>query len=1047
MHQGKRLALIQALHRNKIPVRTFEAMKGVMSEGNIADALTKAQGDIPPWLILYLIAYKVRAPPQAAHSMLDLAHTSLSSSTFPDVFEPGLVILTMLSLSRFNLVPQMHPLISRFLALPELVPSYPDPPAINPSFPAAYFNILLLAMTSTPTHLHSTDLANALLSLLKSMRARHVNLWPDTRTELLQDRYLLIQLTKYLRSQSQPTKNQLERDLTLFGPVENSAQFSDIVSRELALTDPEANVPSAFQFLRGLVPPEYLKPVEVDMEETEGLPDSLQARQAIQTMHKRIPKEDLKPTLRVLSNPHKPVVGVTTPNPTRSSVPAMKMSWDQAFTIAARDTRTVSGEMLVFFFERAFGLFSKTSGPIPIPSPPKSKSMENNEILTLPPPPHPSTAHFCTLLNGLLARHVSTSVAQTSDAHDSASLEVEYSTNTHHPNAHLPSLALKYWHALRSSGLMLDGRAVGTGARVLIMQDDPTCLRASRERETEDLDKNEDTDKVDPRNPVGWGVCAAWDLLESFCAPPRTQSTRKAFLPLPLSTISLNDIFVSLNRVGRPDIVMRMWDGWTRPFEYWSPGDMDGGYSRTQGLHTAAKSPPDSRSLCLLIQSVRLAARLDGGLIGTWRQWRELHRLHSMDSGSLQAKAKKNRDEFVRDVESLLWNTATAKEKPGRRKKKEIATLERGSRRGYIAGTLWDGELPIERMRRIMRGVVWGAGVLRAQATGVSLSDAQKVEPAPQIAGEEENTSSGWMQALDMDPPAKPMKELMYPDRWRVLPPLPTLAALKDFFSFRNWIRNSQETELVRPIEKQPPLPQTSSSSRRGRSSTRTSVPQPTAPSSPLSYPRITLTSEIFHEYILLLGTATSSSPFVHSIHDVSASTIPQSTPASPTSPSTNTSGLAPTSHPYHPEIPIVLGWMRHLGVVPKRDTLAACLVFWGEVTVPSETLDVSPPSLTNRNRNGLENRVVESEYEKLVVWIRDWVREMNLEREEQHNGNGENQVYSNARVIPTLGDLAKWRGIIRRIREGRRPDWLEELMMEDVYGEDNVEEEGKGEN
>ncbi|THV03475.1 hypothetical protein K435DRAFT_278820 [Dendrothele bispora CBS 962.96] len=994
IHQRKRLALLsQALQRNKIPTRKFEAMKGIISQGDITDALGRARGDIPPWLVLYLIAYKVRSPLQAAHSMLDLAHSNLSSSHFPTELDPGLVILTMLSLSRFGLVPQMHPLISRFLALPELVPSYPDPSSRNPALPAAYFNILLLAMTSTPKYVHSTDLANGLLSLLKSMHARRVNLWADTRTELLQDRYLLIELTKYLRSKSQPTRSQLERDLTLFGPLDNPSNFSEVVSRELALTDPAVNVPSAFEFLRAMVPPGHLKPASVDMKDSEGQPDSLEVQQATQTMHTRILKKDLKPTLGILTNPHEPVIG-DVPSSSPPLTPQIKMSWDQAFTVAARDTRTISADMLVFFFERAFGVFSDESRVIDVPTSAEFRSDKDYVILTLPPPPRPSISHFTTLLNGLLARHVS--IRQTS-------LNPDRNTNAHHRNAHIPELALKYWHVLRASGLMLDPRAVGIGARVLIMQDHPTSLTLDRRQKPNGTDTQEVEN--DPRGSKGWGVCAAWDLLESFCSP-QSESIH-TLCPLPLSTISLNDIFVSLNRIGRPDVVMRMWDGWVRPFHYFYNNDARRGYPRTQGLHTVAKSPPDSRSLCILIQSVRTATRLDGSLLGTWRQWRELHRLRSMRPAEVKQKLKKRtREDFVRDVESVLWNIVEEQSTERRRNKQSI-TWERAGRRGYVDGTLWNGELPIDEMRRIMRGIVWEAGALRAQA----------YQSANEEELSEEDNSSNWMRALDTNPPARPMKELMHPDRWRILPPLPTLAALKDFFTFKNWLGKSRESEVPRPSSTTP--------SSKTRSSQLAS-PRPFAPStSRLTFPKVTLTPEVFHEYILLLGTATSSSPFVHSVHDVSTPFTDSSVPEtrSNTSPAEiSPIGLAPTSHPYHPEIPIVLGWMRHLGVKPKTYTLAASLVFWGEVTVPTETLDAALSASFNDIQDG------DREYEKLVRWIADWVNEL------KENEDADVRM-------PTPRDLGKWRTITRKIRENRRSDWLEDLTTEGVREDDDVGE------
>ncbi|KAF5343128.1 hypothetical protein D9758_015216 [Tetrapyrgos nigripes] len=987
IRNGRRLALSQALHNNKVPLQTYEQWKKALNGDNIALSLDTPQRPLPSWLVLYLIAYKVRSPPQAAHSMLELAHASLSSpEDFPLTLHPGLIILTMLSLSRFNMVPQMQPLISRFLGLPELVPSYAEPSAKNPRMPSSYYNILLLSMTSTPNHLHSTDLANALLSLLKSMHTRRIGLWATTRAELLQDRYLILELTTYLRSQSRPTKAELERDLTVFGPLDDPLKFSELVSRELALKNSNEDRPSAFDFLRAMVDPKNLKPVASDAIRSENSPWLPQGPQTIQTMHEPMPGQVLKPTLAVLAKPHTPVVHAR-PSSSSWTQPPLRISWSEAFTAAARDTRTVTGDMLVFFFEQAFRLFSSSTKPLHLSRNTTAPSPKSHHIIqTLPPPPRPSVANYTTLLNGLLARCVSN--------HD-------HETTTHHPNSHLPSAALKYWNSLTASGLMLDGRAVGVGARVLIMQDDQHSVEVETQSEEAD-DSGSPAVVVGKRGSVGWGVCAAWELLEDFCGP----GCSSGFQRLALTTISLNDILVSLNRVGRPDVVMRLWDGWVLPgrLAFEMGRNLAGKQLRFQGLHTAPTSPPDSRSLCILIQSVRLAGRLDGGLIGSWRQWRELHRLRSLPGPN--AKETSARKGLVKDVETLLWARSAAEpDKNGPHGRK------RGRPRGYLAGTVWRGQLPIERMRQIMRGIVWGAGAQRANAAGMNPS---------RRAGTGSEGESDWMQELDLDPPARSVIEMMYPDRWRILPPLPTLATLKglkDLFSFKSWIQETRSAEVTQPVNPPPrtvkPPPQLSSASAPIRSKTSPS----------LLHSRTALTPEVFQEYILLLGTATSSPPFLHQSDGESTSSSGETlTQAALTSPV----GLAPSPHPYHPEIPIALAWMRHLGIKPKKDTLAVSLVFWGEVTVPSETLDVPPLSYSKGPQNR-QNHTAQSEvgeYERLVRWIKHWIQEMKVSDEGV-----------DVDVMPTMGDLAKWRGIVRRIREGRG-SWWEELMEEGLYGE-----------
>ncbi|KAI0313478.1 hypothetical protein OF83DRAFT_1175648 [Amylostereum chailletii] len=65
-------------------------------------------------------------------------------------------------------------------------------------------------------------------------------------------------------------------------------------------------------------------------------------------------------------------------------------------------------------------------------------------------------------------------------------------------------------------------------------------------------------------------------------------------------------------------------------------------------------------------------------------------------------------------------------------------------------------------------------------------------------------------------------------------------------------------------------------------------------------------------------------------------------------------------THALGAEIPRVLAWMRALGIVPKRETLAYALVYWGEVTVDAPLV-------------GAFRGSGKDEYVKLVKWILDW--------------------------------------------------------------------------
>ncbi|KDR78316.1 hypothetical protein GALMADRAFT_278574 [Galerina marginata CBS 339.88] len=83
-------------------------------------------------------------------------------------------------------------------------------------------------------------------------------------------------------------------------------------------------------------------------------------------------------------------------------------------------------------------------------------------------------------------------------------------------------------------------------------------------------------------------------------------------------------------------------------------------------------------------------------------------------------------------------------------------------------------------------------------------------------------------------------------------------------------------------------------------------------------------------------------------------------------------------------EIPLVLAWMKELGIRPSDSTLAVSLVFWSEVSVQAPLVE---------QWSGGPGR---NEYTKLVDWIRDWVGE---------------------KRIPNDQLLIKWRGVANRMR------------------------------
>ncbi|KAF9562864.1 hypothetical protein CPC08DRAFT_816890 [Agrocybe pediades] len=87
-------------------------------------------------------------------------------------------------------------------------------------------------------------------------------------------------------------------------------------------------------------------------------------------------------------------------------------------------------------------------------------------------------------------------------------------------------------------------------------------------------------------------------------------------------------------------------------------------------------------------------------------------------------------------------------------------------------------------------------------------------------------------------------------------------------------------------------------------------------------------------------------------------------------------------------EIPLVLAWMRTIGIQPSDSTLAVALTFWAEISVQAP--------LVEKWNGGPE----QNEYTKLVDWIKDWVGEERLPDDEL---------------------MQKWRGIVTKMRTPRR--------------------------
>ncbi|KAF9468297.1 hypothetical protein BDZ94DRAFT_777866 [Collybia nuda] len=223
----------------------------------------------PSWVVLYLTAFKVRTSQQVLSTQLDLTYAHLA--TAPLEVQGPLLILTVLNLIRFNLLVPMRRVIDTFLAIPL-------------HNPALEFNLLLQIIAWNP--LRSTDVASAVVALLKTMQSRQLSLNIATYDVLLRDRFVTLQLTKYLHQQMieeniVPTASHLEAYLRVFakhGAIHDAEEYHKTIHALPAATESLVDMKdtharadtlllaaqkdraSAFGFLRKLVTPEKFEP-------------------------------------------------------------------------------------------------------------------------------------------------------------------------------------------------------------------------------------------------------------------------------------------------------------------------------------------------------------------------------------------------------------------------------------------------------------------------------------------------------------------------------------------------------------------------------------------------------------------------------------------------------------------------------------------------------------------------------------------------------------------------------------------------------------------
>ena len=170
---------------------------------------------VPSWVVLYLVVYKARTPAHASGPLLDLVYYHIPRA--PAEIQGPLLILTAYRLARFNLLVPLRRVVNTFLTTP----------LHNQDLE---FNLFLQALSVSN---RSVESANHVVSILKAMEARQLKLRSQTYTALLTDRFVTLQLTKFLQSRMiaegfLPTAAHLEAFLRVFsknGAIHEASRY------------------------------------------------------------------------------------------------------------------------------------------------------------------------------------------------------------------------------------------------------------------------------------------------------------------------------------------------------------------------------------------------------------------------------------------------------------------------------------------------------------------------------------------------------------------------------------------------------------------------------------------------------------------------------------------------------------------------------------------------------------------------------------------------------------------------------------------------------
>ena len=571
-----RLKVTEVLQKANISVHEFSHWVPVISQQNIALAVSKlteintsfsplerpstADSSMPSWVVLYLVGFQVRIPTHAKGPLLDIVYGHLPKT--PTSIQGPLLILTLSNLARFNLLIPIRRVIDTFLKT-----TLHDP--------ERQFNLFLQALSSIPYR--SRDSANTAITILKAMEARQLKLQSTTYELLLNDRFVTLQLTKFLQGRMVqegfiPSASHLEAYLRIFannGAIHDAQQYHKAIQSIPAPVEEPGDEPvhvskvphyrantlllgahddrsSAFNFLRVL---SRKKPLQKKTTPPTTLPTKKNKGSSIP--HPLPPSQ--RREVRFLAKQKSDIYDKTA-----------------ALYVAAKDLTTSTHRLIQLF----------------------------NTLTS-----RPTIATHTVLIRGLLFRR-------------------EFSK------------AAIFWSRLLKSGLVIDQHALTTGVQTLTRNGKPH---------------------------------EAFLLLEKYTLKSHDQDVSSdisvLYPPVALTTISMNEFLVSLNRIARPDAVFKFWD---------HMGILYG-------------TEPNTDTLSILLQSARLACKLDDtlsgalakmGLVNPFRR-RKVYQPHQ------------SREKAIDEILTILGHPS------------------RGGVRRYVSG-MWNYQTPLEAARKVFLQALFG---------------------------------------------------------------------------------------------------------------------------------------------------------------------------------------------------------------------------------------------------------------------------------------------------------------------------------------------------